>query len=139
MNKILAVIYVIYMFRKLLNCSLMFSKVCIHLHHHFVPDIVNEIICDFPSSGVLFFLQIISFFWFSKQWFNFFVVDLVLTREVLKRVSFVKWDGEERLDTMSQWCASVLLLSGKQGIILDADLTLFEWALSVRFTWDVNK
>ena len=40
--------------------------------------------------------------WFSKQWFNFFVVDLVLTWEVLKGVYFVKWDGEERLDTMSQ-------------------------------------
>jgi len=40
--------------------------------------------------------------WFSKQWFNFFVVDLVLTWEVLKGVYFVKWDGEERLDTISQ-------------------------------------
>ena len=42
----------------------------------------------------------------------------------LKGVDFVKWDGEERLDTMSQWCTSVLLLVGKQGIILDADLAL---------------
>ena len=37
---------------------------------------------------------------------------------------------------MSQWCTSVLLLAGKQGIILDADLTLFEWELSVRFRWE---
>ena len=50
--------------------------------------------------------------------------------------SFVKWDGEERFDTMSQWCASVLLLAGKQGIVLDADLTLLEWELSVRFRWE---
>ena len=36
---------------------------------------------------------------------------------------------------MSQWCTSVLLLAGKQGIILDADLALFQWELSVRFRW----
>ena len=27
----------------------------------------------------------------------------------IKRLSFVKWDGEERLDTMSQWCYYCLL------------------------------
>jgi len=41
--------------------------------------------------------------WFSKQWRNFFVADRVLTWEILERISFVKWDGEERLDTVSQW------------------------------------
>jgi hypothetical protein len=26
----------------------MFCKICIHLHHHIVPEIVNDILCDFP-------------------------------------------------------------------------------------------
>ena len=39
----------------------------------------------------------------------------MLSWEVLEGLSFVKWDGEERFDTMPQWCASVLLLAGKQG------------------------
>jgi hypothetical protein len=39
----------------------------------------------------------------SKQWFNFFVVDRVLTWEILvEGISFVKWGGKERLDTVSQ-------------------------------------
>ena len=40
------------MFLKLMYHSLMFCKFCIHLHHHFKPEIVNDIISDFPSSGV---------------------------------------------------------------------------------------
>ena len=39
---------------------------------------------------------------------------------------------------LSQWCTSVLLLAGKQAIILDADPTLFEWELSVRFKWELE-
>jgi hypothetical protein len=39
---------------------------------------------DFPRSGVI-----------------FFVVDQVLTWEILEGIYFVKWDVEERLDTVS--------------------------------------
>ena len=62
------------------------------------------------------FSQIISFLFFQAVTYFFFIVDLV--------VSFVKWDGEDmRISTVT-------------GIILDADPTLFEWELSVRFTWE---
>ena len=39
---------------------------------------------------------------------------------------------------MSQLCASVLLLVGKQGIVLDADPTLFERELPVRFKFELE-
>lgn len=51
---------------------------------------------DFPRSGVI-----------------FFVVDQVLTWEILGGISFIKWDDEEGLDTVSRLCASVSILMGK--------------------------
>ena len=46
-------------------------------------------------------------------------------------LSSINWDGKERWDIVSQWCTSVPLLVGKQGIVLDADPTLFDWALGL--------
>ena len=81
----------------------------------------NNILFDFPSS------LLISCSWPGSG-----------LGSIKRTILFVKWDGEERFDAMSQWCASVLLLAGKQGIILDADLTLFEWELSARFKWELK-
>ena len=51
-----------------------------------LPNISGaDILCDFPSSGVF-----------------CFVVDRVLTWEILEGISFVNWDGKEPLDTVSQ-------------------------------------
>jgi hypothetical protein len=48
-------------------------------HHRFEPEIVTDILCDFPSSGVF-----------------FFVFDRVLTWEKVEgSISFVKRGGEE--------------------------------------------
>ena len=73
-----------------------------------------------------------------KQRHKLFVVGRVLTWEILEGLSFVKRDGEERLDIVSQWCASVPLLAGKQCIILGVNPTLFDWELFVRFKWEVR-
>jgi hypothetical protein len=50
-----------------MNCSMSISP-------YFLIIFSNDILFDFPKA----------------VWFNFFVVDLVLTWEVLKGVSFVK-------------------------------------------------
>ena len=67
-NSILAVIYVTKL-QNLINRLVMNCSMNIFLYFHF-------------SNNIL--------FGFSKQWFNFFVVDLVLTLEILRGVSFVK-------------------------------------------------
>jgi hypothetical protein len=62
----------------------MFS-ICIHLHHPKLPEIVNDILCDFPSSGIL-----------------FFEVGRVLIRKTVEGMSFVNWGGEEGLNAVSR-------------------------------------
>ena len=76
----------------------------IYVHKH-IPELdQSSLDClqhEHPSSSSLTHM---IFFVVSKQWYKLFVniVDLVLTLEILERVSFVKSDGEELLGEISK-------------------------------------
>jgi hypothetical protein len=80
-------------FKKLIRIkkSIFAVVICVNKQINKFQKLINrpEMNCSMSIPPYFYFSKNILFD-FPKQWFNFFVVDLVLTWEVLKGLSFVK-------------------------------------------------